>query len=273
MRAPIAPSFNFLLLVLVFSGTGAALWHGALDGRLAVFVLVVSGWIVGLCLHEFAHALTAHFGGDTSIDGTGYLTLDPLKYTEPVLSLILPVLYIFLGGFGLPGGAVYIRTSLLRSAAWESAVSAAGPAASLAFLVLVAAILAVAPVSDDGDITDFQAGLGVLAYFQATAVVLNLLPRPRPRRVRHHPPVPAGAARRLQRAVRHGRLRDPRRAAVVHAARALRLQARPRPDGCARHRHRPDRARVRDDPAELSCGAPRARGEGEAALPSPVPPC
>ena len=178
MRARIRPSLNFLLLVLVFSGTGAGLWHGWLDGRIAVFVLVVSGWIVGLCLHEFAHALTAHLGGDHTIDDSGYLTLDPLKYTQPMLSLVLPILFIFLGGFGLPGGAVYIRTSLLRSAAWESAVAAAGPLMSLAFLVLVAAMLAVAPASDDGDITELQAGLGVLAYFQATAVVLNLLPIP-----------------------------------------------------------------------------------------------
>ena len=49
---------------------------------------------------------------------------------------------------------------------------------SLAFLALVAALLAVAPVSDDGDVTDLQAGLGVLAYFEATAVVLNPAPRP-----------------------------------------------------------------------------------------------
>ena len=91
MRSPITPSLNFLLLALVFLGTGAALWHGWVDGRLAVFVLVVSGWVVGLCLHEFGHALTAYRGGDTTVADTGYLTLDPLKYTDPLLSLILPV--------------------------------------------------------------------------------------------------------------------------------------------------------------------------------------
>ena len=130
MRAPVEPSLNFLILALIFTGTGAALWHGWLDGRLAVLALVASGWIVSLCLHEFGHALAAYLGGDHAVADTGYLTLDPLKYTDPVLSLVLPILYLFLGGFGLPGGAVYIRTGLLRSAAWASVVSAAGPFAT-----------------------------------------------------------------------------------------------------------------------------------------------
>ena len=43
---------------------------------------------------------------------------------------------------------------------------------------MLAALLVVAPTSVDGDITDFQAGLAVLAFFQATALVLNLLPFP-----------------------------------------------------------------------------------------------
>ena len=165
-----------MMLVLVFSGTGAALWHGWLEGHLPVLVFVVAGWIVSLCLHEFGHALTAYLGGDKAIAQTGYLTLDPLRYTDPVLSLILPVVYIFLGGFGLPGGAVYIRTRSLRSRGWVAASAAAGPFANLIFLVLLAALLAVAPAGDD--ITDLQAGLAVLAFFQATAVVLNLLPFP-----------------------------------------------------------------------------------------------
>ena len=178
MRAPVEPSLNFLILALVFTGTGAALWHGWLDGRLSILLFVVSGWIVSLCLHEFGHAFTAYLGGDHTVADTGYLTLDPLKYTDPVLSLVLPIFYLFLGGFGLPGGAVYIRTGLLRSGAWASAVSAAGPFATFCFLLLLAALVAVAPASADGDITDVRAGLAVLAFFQATALVLNLLPFP-----------------------------------------------------------------------------------------------
>lgn len=169
------PSLNFLLILLVFSGLGAALWHGLLDGRFVVFVFVVAGWVVNLCLHEFGHAVTAYFGGDTAIARTGYLDLDPLRYTDPVLSLVLPIAYIVLGGFGLPGGAVYINAGRLRSKAWTSIVSAAGPLMNLVFLVLLALLYQALP--DDG-VDDLAAGLGVLALFQATAIVLNLLPFP-----------------------------------------------------------------------------------------------
>ena len=71
---------------------------------------MVFGWLVSLCLHEFGHAYTAWKYGDRDVEVRGYLTLNPLKYTNPLLSLGLPVLFIALGGIGLPGGAVYVRT-------------------------------------------------------------------------------------------------------------------------------------------------------------------
>ena len=175
-RRVFLPSLNFLVLVLIFTGSGAALWHGWAGGRFVVFVFAVSGWVVSLCLHEFAHALVAYAGGDEAIADTGYLTLDPMRYTDPALSIILPLVYILVGGFGLPGGAVFIRTGRLRSRAWMSAVSAAGPLMNLAFLLGLAALYAIVPFSV-GTI-DLLSGLGVLALFQATAIVLNLLPFP-----------------------------------------------------------------------------------------------
>ena len=177
------PSVNFLLLVLIFTGTGSALWHGVVGGRFPVIVLVLTGWTISLCLHEFAHALTAYVGGDKAIARTGYLDLDPTRYTDPMLSIILPVVFVLLGGFGLPGAAIYVRTGALRSRGWKVAVAAAGPAANLAVLVLLAVLYRGLP-QDDGDRALFDAagdlasGLAVLALFQATAIVLNLLPVP-----------------------------------------------------------------------------------------------
>ena len=95
------------------------------------FLVVIVGWVFSLCLHEFSHALVAYYGGDTSVREKGYLTFNPLKYTHPVYSILLPMIFLILGGIGLPGGAVYIETWRLRSKRWESAVSLAGPAANL----------------------------------------------------------------------------------------------------------------------------------------------
>lgn len=170
------PSINFLLLCFVFTGTGAALWHGFADGKAAVLLFVVSGWVVSLCLHEFGHAVTAWRGSDSSVPATGYLSLDPLRYTDPFLSIVLPLIYIAIGGFGLPGGAVWINHAAIRSAGWDSAVSAAGPLANILFLLMLAALYGLVPHGDAT--TDIEAGLAVLAYFQATAIVLNLLPIP-----------------------------------------------------------------------------------------------
>lgn len=170
------PSFNFLALCLLFAGIGWALWHRMMQGQVAVLAFVFIGWIISLCLHEFGHALIAFKAGDTSIPGSGYLTLDPLKYTDPFLSVLLPLIYIAIGGFGLPGGAVWINHAAIRSAWWDSAVAAAGPLANGLFLLLLAWLYHLAP--HGGATSDIDAALAVLAFFQGTAIVLNLLPIP-----------------------------------------------------------------------------------------------
>lgn len=138
------------------------------------FSVVLVGWIFSLCLHEFSHSLVAYYGGDTSVKDKGYLTFNPLKYTHPVYSIVLPVVFLLLGGIGLPGGAVYIETWRLRSKRWESAVSLAGPASNLVLAILLAIILNFLPVSSSG----IWPGLAFLALLQVTAVVLNLMPVP-----------------------------------------------------------------------------------------------
>ncbi|MCJ7724124.1 MAG: site-2 protease family protein [Anaerolineales bacterium] len=138
------------------------------------FLVVLVGWIFSLCLHEFSHALVAYWGGDTTVREKGYLTFNPLKYTHPVYSLLLPLIFLVLGGIGLPGGAVYIEKWRLRSRNWESAVSLAGPFANLVMGILLAFVLQFAP----SQFTGILPGLAFLALLQITAVVLNLIPLP-----------------------------------------------------------------------------------------------
>jgi Zn-dependent protease len=138
------------------------------------FLVVIVGWIFSLCLHEFSHALVAYYGGDTSVRDKGYLTFNPLKYTHPVYSILLPMVFLLLGGIGLPGGAVYIETWRLRSKRWESAVSLAGPAANLVLAVVLSIVLHFAPSAGGG----IWPGLGFLALLQIMAAVLNLIPGP-----------------------------------------------------------------------------------------------
>lgn len=138
------------------------------------FIVVLIGWVFSLCLHEFSHALVAYYGGDTTVREKGYLTFNPLKYTHPVYSLLMPMIFLLLGGIGLPGGAVYIETWRLRSRGWVSAVSLAGPTSNLLLAILLGLLLHFAPVTSGG----IWPGLSFLALLQVCALVLNLIPVP-----------------------------------------------------------------------------------------------
>src|SRR4051812_36466058 len=103
-----------------------------------LFWAVLIGWILSVVLHEFAHGLVAYLGGDYTIKERGGLTLNPIQYIDPIFSLLLPALFLMMGGVPLPGGVTYIRRDLLRSRLWDSAVAAAGPAMNLILFLLLA---------------------------------------------------------------------------------------------------------------------------------------
>jgi Zn-dependent protease len=138
------------------------------------FVIVFLGWIFSLCLHEFSHAIVAYYGGDTTVKEKGYLTFNPLKYTHPFLSIVLPLLILFMGGIGLPGGAVYIETWRIRNRWWLSAMSLAGPTANGVFALVLALLLRVLPVST----ANIWPGLSFLLVLQIWAILFNLIPIP-----------------------------------------------------------------------------------------------
>ena len=139
-----------------------------------VFTFVIAGFLVSLCLHEFAHAYTAFRFGDHDVEARGYLTLNPLKYSHPLLSLGLPALFIALGGIGLPGAAVYLRTSWMTKRQ-KTLVSLAGPATNLAFAIV---LLAVTALLREPAHAVFWAGMAFQAFLQLTAFLINILPVP-----------------------------------------------------------------------------------------------
>src|SRR5258706_3663053 len=102
------------------------------------FIIVTVLWIFSVCIHEFGHAIVAYWGGDHTVKEKGYLTLNPIHYTDPLFSIILPVIFMIMGGIGLPGGSVYIERDLLRSKLWDTAVSLAGPAMNYIMVLIIA---------------------------------------------------------------------------------------------------------------------------------------
>ena len=167
----------FLLLLGAFAITLAMLGGGNASG-VVVFACAFLGWLISLCLHEWGHAATAWAGGDQSVEERGYLTLNPLRYANPMLSVVLPLLFLAMGGIGFPGGAVYVNTHNLRGPLWRAAVSAAGPAMNLLCLIIIGVTLRVMGTHADFEPDALTSALALLGFLQATALILNLLPVP-----------------------------------------------------------------------------------------------
>ena len=178
LHRSVRPSPVFVALVALTGLGGVLAWLAAQSMRplayVGVFLFVIAGWLVSLCLHEFGHAYTAWRFGDNDVAVRGYLTLNPLRYSSPMLSLGLPLLFIALGGIGLPGGAVYVRTDFMTPRQ-RTQVSLAGP---LANLVLAVLLLTATRLLFDPAHSVFWSGVAFLGFLQVTALVLNLLPVP-----------------------------------------------------------------------------------------------
>jgi Zn-dependent protease len=175
-------SWIFIALLAVTALSGMALWSGFGPDGLMVFVFVLALWLVTLCLHEFSHALTAHYGGDDTVAGKGYLRLDLRRYGHPLLTFGLPLLFLIAGGIPLPGGAVMIETHRLRNRFRDALVSAAGPAVNIACAVLLLVVASVFGPEGIYSLREphavFWAALTFSAGLQVTVAILNLLPVP-----------------------------------------------------------------------------------------------
>lgn len=176
------PSWLFLLICAIFiglcvamAGPGDNLGSSDFALRALAIGIVIAGAVIGVALHEWAHAAVAYRGGDRSVIDKGYLTLDPRHYSDPLLSIGLPLLFLLLGGLPLPGGAVWINHAALRSRVWASAVSAAGPAMTALFGLL---LVLVTQSGLTGQSLTLNGTLLFLAFIQFALALFNLLPIP-----------------------------------------------------------------------------------------------
>lgn len=175
---PQAPPNNFIGigLLVAFLGLGAALAHLEPGRTPLTFAFVLLGWVLAVMIHEFSHAAVAFLAGDHTVHDKGYLAFDPRRYTDLGVSIVIPLIFLALGGIGFPGGAVYLRNDLMRSRLWQSAASLAGPAGTYLVLLVIAVTMNV--LGREGLQGMLYDGLAMLAFLQATALVLNLLPLP-----------------------------------------------------------------------------------------------
>jgi Zn-dependent protease len=169
-----------------------------------IFWAIMIGWIMSVTLHEFAHGLVAYLGGDYTIRERGLLTLNPMKYANPMMTFVLPLLFVAMGAIPMVGAATYVNVGLLRTRGWRSLTAAAGPAVN--FILFVACIVPLYPrfgwldaTADPETWTATQVFCGAMAVIQLFACFINLLPVPPLDGFNIvHPYLPGKAASRLR---------------------------------------------------------------------------
>lgn len=144
---------------------------------MGTFIIVIVGWVVSVCLHEFGHAVVAYAGGDYTVRDKGYLSLNPLAYTHPFYSILLPVIILVLGGIGLPGGAVYINDHLIRSRAWRTFTSLAGVMMTCVLVLLLMVPFWAGWIGPHEHVV-LASTLAFLTVLQICAIIFNLIPLP-----------------------------------------------------------------------------------------------
>src|SRR2546428_12469726 len=96
------------------------------------FVAFIIAIVLGITVHEFMHAYTAHRLGDDTARLLGRLSLNPMAHLDPFGTLLL-----VLAGFGY-GKPVPFNESRLRSALAVTFVALAGPLANIALAAVAA---------------------------------------------------------------------------------------------------------------------------------------
>lgn len=133
------------------------------------WVLIVA---FSICLHEYAHALTALRYGDDTAARSGHLSLNPMVQMGPMSLLLLLV-------FGIAWGAVPVNPYRFRRS--EAAlVSFAGPAANLLLCLVFSALTIASALLPLSDATAELVGrfFQVAARANGVLFVLNMLPIP-----------------------------------------------------------------------------------------------
>jgi Zn-dependent protease len=138
--------------------------------------------LFAITLHEAAHGYVARHFGDMTAYAQGRISLNPLRHIDPVGTILLPLLMLFMGTGILFGWAkpVPVNFSALRHPKKDMLwVALAGPAANLFMALFWGAMYKVAfmfPGSYFAEPLLGMADFGVT--INAVLMVLNLLPLP-----------------------------------------------------------------------------------------------
>jgi len=143
------------------------------------FLMMLPGLVIGLTVHEFAHAWVALRYGDPTAQREGRVTLNPLAHIDP-MGLICLVLFRFGWGKPVPIHPGYFRKPIEA----QIAVGLAGIVANLLTMLIAAIlygiVLAVTPISAYASpvFGTFRSLINGVLIYNAGLAVFNLIPIP-----------------------------------------------------------------------------------------------
>lgn len=151
-----------------------------LNYRILSKILIIPAILVGLTVHEFAHAYVADKLGDKTPKFQGRLTLNPFSHID-----IIGFVMILLIGFGWAKPVQINPSALKRGYKDEIKVSVAGVTANVitAFLfALLTAFLLKLNLVNFGDITSLGGIIGIILNYivriNCMLAIFNLMPIP-----------------------------------------------------------------------------------------------
>lgn len=154
--------------------------------RIQTFLVIAPVLLFSMVAHEYAHGYAALRQGDPTAYQLGRLTWNPLKHIDPVMTVLLPILTYFGGGF-LFGGAKpvpVVPRNYRNFRRGDIIVSLAGIATNLVLFVVSVALFALfgwlgrmVPVANDTfALLQVMMRWGIL--FNLILAGFNLLPLP-----------------------------------------------------------------------------------------------
>ena len=134
------------------------------------FIAFIIAIVLGITVHEFMHAYTAHRLGDDTGRLMGRMSLNPMAHLDPFGTLLL-----VLAGFGY-GKPVPFNESRLRTAVDVTLVALSGPAANVALAALCAIPLRFGSAGALGSV--YEDILIAIVLWNCVLAIFNLVPIP-----------------------------------------------------------------------------------------------
>ena len=164
----------------------------SLVSHLIIYMVVL---LLAISAHEAGHAWMSHKFGDSTAYMLGRVTLNPVKHTDPIGTLLIPIISFVFGALGGAFGSIPLIgwgiPTPVNPRNWTNykmanvMVSIAGVLANL-ILLTIGIVIAKVMISQGfdirgffgGDINPFAIFIGYLMTLNLSLFVFNLLPFP-----------------------------------------------------------------------------------------------